>query len=185
MRSAPLCGASIQAFRRTSPIRTSMPLRSFRAWFRMATSKWSRPFRRCTGTSTTGPSARPRWVRFARGRTSSQRATCVRCWTARTPRRSRLHARVSVRRDGGIQTSLRRRSSGRRNRHGFCGARILDSRNDRRVCGRNRAVRDVMIARGIAPERVAASGIPVRARIRAGERVARVAARAARSAARP
>ena len=79
-------------------------------------------------TSTTAPSARPKSGRFAPGRISLPRAILRPLHVARTPRRRRLHARVSVRRDGRIQAAVRRRAAGRRDRDGFRGARLLDAR---------------------------------------------------------
>ncbi len=163
-RCVTLCARSIRQCTRRSSIRTNMRRSSFRAWCPTAICRWSRRFRRCIATFTIAPNARPKSDRFARGRISSPRKTCVRCM-----QRERPDVVVCTHAfPCGAMAEYKRRYRDAPpvvgDRHRFRRARFWMHATSTRYVGRDATtLRRSLLARGFARGRVAASGIPVRA----------------------
>ena len=183
--SATPCGGWIRAHARSWWIPTSTRRWSFRGSSPMGTCGWCRPSRRCTATSTTAPSARPRWVPSAPGPISSPPATCARssCANARTSSSARTPSPAARWPSTSARTPIRRRSS--------ASSRI--SRSTASGCTTTstgyivatEAMRAAMVARGISAEAIAASGIPVRPEFAPPAESREAAARTARFAEEP
>jgi len=144
---------------RTWWIPISTPRSSYRASSRTAISKWSRRSRSSIATFISAQSGPPKSVRSERGRTNHRRKL-ARADGARAPRRGGLHARVPMRRDGGIQERLRGRAPGRRHRDDFAVHAFWVHHNVDGYAVADESVRAAMIARGARPERILASAFP-------------------------